>query len=463
MLQRDLSQRIPDVRVFMDLDSIEGGVDFAREIREAVNSSAVLVALIGPDWATLADNAGARRLDKPDDYVRFEIRTALECGARVIPVLIDGAEPLRPQQLPAEIEELARLNALELGYVRYQYDIDRILDNIQRVLAPIREREEADRLAREEAARQAQEEEAERLAQEEAARKEAERKARQAEQRKARREAQRLAQEAAAHQAQEDEAERLAREEEAERKKAERKAREKAERKAREKAERKAREAEKAGKLRELLLDLHKRFASSYHPDTDLVGPYPASSPMILLRAIPQVQEARDLYAAALPAAQQTLGPEHPDTLTVRANLAGWTVRAAADAAVGRDQYAALLPAYERVLGPEQPDTLRIRANLAGWTGHAGDAAGARDQFAALVPVFERVLGAEHPETLSTRYELAGWTGKAGNAAGARDQLAALLPIQERVLGPKHPSTMNTKARLRDWAQNTGWRKWLGV
>ena len=43
-------------------------------------------------------------------------------------------------------------------------------------------------------------------------------------------------------------------------------------------------------------------------------------------------------------------------------------------------------PVDERVLGPEHPDTLRARADLARWTGEAGDAAGARDQFAALLP-----------------------------------------------------------------------------
>ena len=42
---------------------------------------------------------------------------------------------------------------------------------------------------------------------------------------------------------------------------------------------------------------------------------------------------------------------------------------------MARDQYAVLLPTCERVLGPEHPDTLAIRANLARWTGKAGDAA----------------------------------------------------------------------------------------
>jgi hypothetical protein len=134
-LQIQLRERLPDAKVFMDLDSIEPGLDFAEVIREAVDSCAVLVALIGGQWATLADEKGRRRLDNPDDYVRFEVQSALERGVRVIPVLVDGAKPLQQQQLPSGLQELARLNALELSYGRYQYDADRLLDLIQRVLA----------------------------------------------------------------------------------------------------------------------------------------------------------------------------------------------------------------------------------------------------------------------------------------------------------------------------------------
>jgi hypothetical protein len=124
LLQYQLGERFPGAHVFMDLD-------FAEVIRDAVDSSAVLVALIGRQWATVADEEGRRRLDDPDDYVRFEVQTALKRGVRVIPVLVDNARPLRQQQLPAELQQLARLNALELSYGRYQYDSDRLLDLIQ--------------------------------------------------------------------------------------------------------------------------------------------------------------------------------------------------------------------------------------------------------------------------------------------------------------------------------------------
>ena len=135
LLQVQLRERFPDVRIFLDMDSIEAGMDFAEVIREAIDSCAVLVALIGGQWATLLDEEGRRRVDNPDDYVRFEIQTALERRVRVIPVLVDSAMPLREEQLPAELHRLARLQALELSLTRYEYDASRLLNLIQQVLA----------------------------------------------------------------------------------------------------------------------------------------------------------------------------------------------------------------------------------------------------------------------------------------------------------------------------------------
>jgi Domain of unknown function (DUF4062)/Tetratricopeptide repeat len=159
---------------------------------------------------------------------------------------------------------------------------------------------------------------------------------------------------------------------------------------------------------------------------------------------------ARDQLAALLPIDERVLGPVDRNTLTTRHYLAHWTGKAG-DAAGARDQCAALLPLRERVLGPEHPHTLTTRANLARWTGEAGDTAAARDQFADLLPLRERMLGPEHPDTLTIRANLARWTGEAGDAAGARDQFAALLPIEERVLGPEHPDTLATRDNVAYW------------
>jgi hypothetical protein len=142
----------------MDLDSIEAGQPFAQVIRDALNSCAALVALIGRQWMMLADEEGQRRLDNPDDFVRLEVQTALERGVRVIPVLVDGASPPRQQQLPSGLQELAELNALELSYGRYDYDAGRLFERVQRVLAEAAA--DAKRQAREDAELSALEERA---------------------------------------------------------------------------------------------------------------------------------------------------------------------------------------------------------------------------------------------------------------------------------------------------------------
>jgi Tetratricopeptide repeat len=164
---------------------------------------------------------------------------------------------------------------------------------------------------------------------------------------------------------------------------------------------------------------------------------------------------ARDQLAALLPIRERVSGPQHPDTLIVRAGLARWTGEAG-DVAGARDQSAALVTVVEQVSGPEHPLTQDARLNLARWTGLAGDPAGARDQFAALLPIRERVFGAEHIYTLSTGSYLAYWTGEAGDAAGARDQFAALVPIRERILGPKHPDTLEVRGNLAHWTGEAG-------
>ena len=135
LLQVIMLKRFPDRPVFMDLDSIEVGADFAKVIGDAIKACGVMVVLIGPQWATLANEEGRRRLDEPDDYVRFEVRTALRRGVRVIPVLVEGAGPPRQQELPPDLRRLARLNALEMSCDhRYQFDADRLMGVIERAL-----------------------------------------------------------------------------------------------------------------------------------------------------------------------------------------------------------------------------------------------------------------------------------------------------------------------------------------
>ena len=87
-------------QVFKDVDNIDPGDDFVERIAAAVGSCDVLLVLIGPQWLTISDENGHRRLDNPEDYVRLEIETALTRKIRVIPILVDDARIPRGNELP---------------------------------------------------------------------------------------------------------------------------------------------------------------------------------------------------------------------------------------------------------------------------------------------------------------------------------------------------------------------------
>jgi glycerophosphoryl diester phosphodiesterase len=107
-------------RVFKDVDDIEPGDDFVERIQSAVGSCEVLLALIGPQWLTVTDANGGRRIDDPEDFVRLEVETALDRDdVRVIPILVDNAKMPTPQQLPKELAALTRRQAVEINPVNF--------------------------------------------------------------------------------------------------------------------------------------------------------------------------------------------------------------------------------------------------------------------------------------------------------------------------------------------------------
>jgi hypothetical protein len=124
--------RVGSDHVFMDIDAIGPGEDFTEHIEQAIGSCAVVLALIGRDWLDSEDLEG-RRLDHPDDLVRFEIAAALRRpGVRVIPVLVEGARMPAAEQLPADLQTLARRNAFELRDEHWRHDVDRLLQEVAR-------------------------------------------------------------------------------------------------------------------------------------------------------------------------------------------------------------------------------------------------------------------------------------------------------------------------------------------
>jgi hypothetical protein len=122
-------------RLFMDVDTLEAGVDFVEAIEQAVGSCEALIVVIGREWLTVKDKAGRRRLDDPADFVRLEVEAALARRIRVIPVLVQDAPMPGAEELPASLARLARRNAIELSDARWAYDADRLGHVIREILA----------------------------------------------------------------------------------------------------------------------------------------------------------------------------------------------------------------------------------------------------------------------------------------------------------------------------------------
>ena len=114
--------------VFVDIDTIRPGEDFAEAIDRSLSSCTVLVALIGSRWLDAEDAAGLRRLDGSGDFVRREIATALERYVRVIPTLVGHAVMPEAKDLPPDLQALTRRQAIEISDTRFHQDVDRLIE-----------------------------------------------------------------------------------------------------------------------------------------------------------------------------------------------------------------------------------------------------------------------------------------------------------------------------------------------
>ena len=195
--------------------------------------------------------------------------------------------------------------------------------------------------------------------------------------------------------------------------------------------------------LGERLVADQERVLGPDHPDTLTAR----NNLAVAYQDAGRLDEAASLHEQALAARGRIQGADHPDTLQSRDNLAlAYRAVGRLDEAISLHEQA--LAARERVLGPDHRNTLNSRNNLA----LAYRAAGRLDEAIALheqtLAAQERVLGPDHPNTLNSRNNLA----LAYQEAGRLDEAIALheqtLAAQERVLGPDHPETLLSRNNL---------------
>ncbi len=123
-LADSLERQFGKEQIFRDVETLRPGVDFVDAIESALSSCAVVLAVIGRRW--MGDTPGQNRLQLANDWIRIEIATALRRNIRVIPVLVEEAEPPAEVDLPDDLKSLARRHALSLTDTRWDFDVQQL-------------------------------------------------------------------------------------------------------------------------------------------------------------------------------------------------------------------------------------------------------------------------------------------------------------------------------------------------
>lgn len=145
-IYQSLERAFGSQRLFMDVDSIDAGVDVREAINAQITHSAAVIVVIGSNWLDVRDEiSGNRRLDDPKDLVRIELARALLGETVVIPLLIDDATMPLADDLPDALREFSYLNALRVRHESFGADMSKLTSalnktnptNARRVLAGI--------------------------------------------------------------------------------------------------------------------------------------------------------------------------------------------------------------------------------------------------------------------------------------------------------------------------------------
>jgi hypothetical protein len=124
-----LQARLGRKSVFRDVVSISPGERFDSALESELAATEIAVVLIGPNWL---EDLRTRLLQRGSDFHRLEIATALKRGKRVIPVLLRDATLPKKEDLPEDLQELIKCQALTIKDESWKTDVDRLIAAIGR-------------------------------------------------------------------------------------------------------------------------------------------------------------------------------------------------------------------------------------------------------------------------------------------------------------------------------------------
>lgn len=101
--------------IFRDIESIPLGQNFSEVLKESTTTCDVMLVAIGPQWASVTDDKGNKRLFEPNDYTRLEVEAGLtNKNILVIPILVMGARMPFANEIPDSLANLLYRNAINV-------------------------------------------------------------------------------------------------------------------------------------------------------------------------------------------------------------------------------------------------------------------------------------------------------------------------------------------------------------
>ena len=120
--------------IFRDIESIPLGTNFSDVLKQATKGCNVMLVVIGPQWASVTDAQGNKRLYDPKDFTRIEVETALAHEEILtIPVLVMNAAMPVPQEIPESLGNLLFRNGIQVrNDPDFNQDMQKLVDSINR-------------------------------------------------------------------------------------------------------------------------------------------------------------------------------------------------------------------------------------------------------------------------------------------------------------------------------------------
>jgi len=187
------------------------------------------------------------------------------------------------------------------------------------------------------------------------------------------------------------------------------------------------------------------------HPDTlasrnNLAGTY---------RDAGRLDKVIALYEQILEDSIRVLGSDHPGTLTSRFDLAG-TYRASGRLEEAITLYEQVFSGRSRVLGPDDRSTLTARDDLTDTYWEAGRFDEAITLKKQILADAMRIMGPDSPGASAARLKLADAYRDAGRLDEAVDVYEQILDDVTRIMGPDHPDTLTARNQIAGAYRDAG-------